>query len=98
MKKSFTKIAWMVAGLVLACFCVASTHAQAEVEADNYPRLNTVPITLEAVKVDFQGNFSLARRHFLPAEASPSCHFQQSSPSGCTSPAPIYVRGTAPRS
>src|ERR1700721_3965164 len=59
MKKLLTKIAWMVAGLVLACFCSATTHAQATIAPDNYPRLNTVPYTPEAVKVDFQGNFSL---------------------------------------
>ena len=59
MKKPLTKIAWMVAGLVLACFCSATTHAQATIAPDNYPRLNTVPYTPEAVKVDFQGNFSL---------------------------------------
>jgi len=58
-KKLLTKIAWMVAGLVLACFCSATTHAQATIAPDNYPRLNTVPYTPEAVKVDFQGNFSL---------------------------------------
>lgn len=59
MRKSLTKIAWMVAGLVLACFCSATTHAQATIAPDNYPRLNTVSITPEIVKVDFQGNFSL---------------------------------------
>jgi hypothetical protein len=60
MKKLLTKIAWMVAGLVLACLCSATAHAQAEVEPDNYKRLNTVPITPDTtVKVDFQGNFSL---------------------------------------
>ena len=59
MKKLLMKIAWMVAGLVLACFCSATTRAQASIEPDNYPRLNTVPITAEALKVDFQGNFSL---------------------------------------
>jgi hypothetical protein len=59
MKNLLTKIAWIVAGLVLACFCSATTHAQATIAPDNYPRLNTVPITPEAVKVDFQGNFSL---------------------------------------
>jgi len=59
MKKLLTKIAWMIAGLMLACFCSATTHAQATIAPDNYPRLNTVPYTPEAVKVDFQGNFSL---------------------------------------
>jgi hypothetical protein len=58
MKNLLTKIGWIVAGLVLACFCSATTHAQATIAPDNYPRLNTVPITPEAVKVDFQGNFS----------------------------------------
>ena len=43
MKKLLTKIAWMVAGLVLACFCSTTTHAQATIAPDNYPRLNTVP-------------------------------------------------------
>jgi hypothetical protein len=59
MKKLLTKIAWMVAGLVLACFCSPTTHAQADVTPDDYKRLNTVPITDPSVKVDFQGNFSL---------------------------------------
>ena len=59
MRNLLTKIAWMVAGLVLACFCAASTHAQAAIAPDNYPRLNTVPITDLPVKVEFQGNFSL---------------------------------------
>jgi hypothetical protein len=58
-KKLLTKIAWMVAGLVLACFCSATSHAQATIAPDNYQRLNTVPYTPETVKVDFQGNFSL---------------------------------------
>jgi len=57
--KKLTKIAWMVTGLVLPCLCSATAHAQAEVEPDNYKRLNTVPITPESVKVDFQGSFSL---------------------------------------
>jgi len=76
MKKLLTKIAWMVAGLVLACFCAASTHAQADVESDNYPRLNTVPITSESVKVDFQGNFS------LPSEVQ--CHGHKLAPGDYT--------------
>jgi hypothetical protein len=59
MKNLLTKTAWMAAGLVLACFCSATTHAQATIAPDNYPRLNTVSITPEIVKVDFQGNFSL---------------------------------------
>ena len=72
MKKLLTKIAWMVAGLVLACFCEASTYAQADVESDNYPRLNTVPITSESAKVDFQGSFS------LPSEVQ--CHGHKLAP------------------
>ena len=72
MKKLLTKIAWMIAGLVLACFCAASTHAQADVTPDDYKRLNTVPITLESVKVDFQGNFS------LPSEVQ--CHGHKLAP------------------
>jgi hypothetical protein len=59
MKKLLTKIAWMVTGLVLACFCSVPTHAQATIAPDNYPRSNTAPITDPAVKVEFQGNFSL---------------------------------------
>jgi hypothetical protein len=58
--RKLTKIAWMVTGLVLACLCPATTHAQADTEPDNYKRSNTVPITPDPnVKVDFQGNFSL---------------------------------------
>ncbi len=72
MKKLLTKIAWVVAGLVLACFCAASTHAQADVTPDDYKRLNTVPITLESVKVDFQGDFS------LPSEVQ--CHGHKLAP------------------
>ena len=49
----------MVAGLVLACFCSATTHAQATIEPDNYTRRNTVPIADPSVKVEFQGSFSL---------------------------------------
>jgi hypothetical protein len=59
MKKLLTKIARMVAGLVLACFCSATIHAQATIAPDNYPRSNMAPITDPSVKVDFQGNFSL---------------------------------------
>ena len=59
MKRLLTKIAWMVAGLVLACFCSATTHAQATIEPDNYTRSNTVPIADPSVKVEFQGSFSL---------------------------------------
>jgi hypothetical protein len=59
MKKLLTKISWIVAGLVLACFCSATTHAQAAIAPDNYPRSNTVPFTAPSVKVEFEGSFSL---------------------------------------
>ena len=60
MKKSSTKFAWIVTGLVLACFCSTAAHAQADTAPDNYKRSNTSPITPDtAVKKDFQGNFSL---------------------------------------
>lgn len=59
MKMTTTKITWMIAGLVLACFLPATTRAQAETGADEY---KTPASTTEAaaVKPSFQGSFSLA--------------------------------------
>jgi hypothetical protein len=60
MKKMMTGIAWMIAGLVLACFWPATTHAQAETTPEDYKSSNMAPITpAPSMKADFQGNFSL---------------------------------------
>lgn len=68
MKGMWTKGMWTVAGLAVACFCPATTHAQAEVAPDFYRMENTAPIaqpqaTLAAQRqqapAEFQGKISL---------------------------------------
>jgi len=60
MKNTMTKISWMIAGLVLACFWPATTHAQAETTPEDYKSSNMAPVApAPSVKPDFQGNFSL---------------------------------------
>jgi hypothetical protein len=67
MKGMMTKTMLMLAGLALACFWPATTHAQAEVSPDFYAVDNSAPIlqpqmTLAAnaqQAADFQGNISL---------------------------------------
>jgi hypothetical protein len=68
MKANWTKAMLTVAGLALACFWPATTHAQAEVSPDFYAIDNSAPIqqpqmTLAAntqqAPAEFQGNISL---------------------------------------
>lgn len=60
MDNKMTKTAWMIAGLVLACFWPAATHAQAEHSPDVYETKKGEKEPLApAVKAEFQGNFSL---------------------------------------
>jgi len=59
-KNRTTKITWMVAGLMMACFSPVITHAQADTAAEEYHSTNTGPgAPAPSVKTDFQGHFSL---------------------------------------
>jgi hypothetical protein len=59
-KRTMTKTMWIVAGLAIACFWPATTHAQAEVAPDDYKAENMMPATpAPPVKADFEGKFSL---------------------------------------
>lgn len=60
MKKSLTKMTWIIAGLVVLFLCPAITHAQAETGAQEHEMRNAEAITpAPAVKADFEGKFSL---------------------------------------
>jgi hypothetical protein len=59
MKKSFTKLSWLIAALLLALFSPAVAHAQAETGAQDHPTPNMAPITPPFEKTEFQGKFSL---------------------------------------
>jgi hypothetical protein len=68
MKANWTKAMLTVAGLALACFWPATTHAQAEVSPDFYAIDNSAPIQQPQVALaantqqapaEFQGNISL---------------------------------------
>jgi len=59
MKKSWAKMSWMIAGLLVAGFFPALTHAQAETGAQEHESKNMAPMTAPATKTDFQGKFSL---------------------------------------
>ena len=59
-KNTTTKITWMVAGLMMACFSPVITRAQADTAAEEYHSTNTGPgAPAPSVKTDFQGHFSL---------------------------------------
>jgi hypothetical protein len=58
-KNRTTKITWMVAGLMMACFSPVITRAQADTAAEEYHSTNTGPgAPAPSVKTDFQGHFS----------------------------------------
>jgi hypothetical protein len=60
MGRTMEKITFLIAGLVLACFWPASTHAQAEGSPDAYESKKAEPEhPAPSVKAEFQGNFSL---------------------------------------
>jgi hypothetical protein len=60
MEKMMAKITLVIAGLVLAGFWPATTHAQAEGGAVEYKTNNMAPVTPPpTAKTDFQGHFSL---------------------------------------
>jgi hypothetical protein len=60
MKNAMMKTTWILAGLLLACFWPATTHAQSEIAPDYFESKDMAPVVpAQPAKVDFQGNFSL---------------------------------------
>jgi hypothetical protein len=59
MKNTRRKIAWMIAGLALACVSPVTTRAQAETGAVDYKTEHMTPATPPPTKTDFEGHVSL---------------------------------------
>jgi hypothetical protein len=72
MKLTLRRNTWILAGLLLASFWPATTHAQAETAPDEFKSPNTAPhVPAPPAKADFEGTFSLPNQvqchgHKLP--------------------------------
>ncbi len=66
MKKSPMKMLWILAGLLLAGFFPALTHAQAETGAQEHEATNMAANTPAPTKTDFAGTLLTAVQRAMP--------------------------------